>query len=184
MAGSEAGPDPQPDPSLREALLSELNACPVPPEQRPLEQYRELQASWFFAWPHASLRGLLVTLGRSWLIAMPFTLLVATGSSPLRHDLPRLVAAGGVAALVVPLLLLVRQWLGWTNLQRRLTATAVEYEESGWYDGQVWEKPVAWRQQDLLVAQHEVRPVLQRLQQATGLIAALLLVGASLCQAL
>ena len=115
---------------------------------------------------------------------MPFTLLVATGSVPLRHDLPRLVAAGGVAALAVPLLLLVRQWLGWTNLQRRLTATAVEYEESGWYDGQVWEKPVAWRQQDLLVAQHEVRPVLLRLQQAMALIAALLLAGASLCQAL
>ena len=188
MAGPEAGPDPQPDPpsdpSLREALLSELNACPVPPEQRPLEQYRELQASWFFAWPHNGTSGLAVPLWRSWLIAMPFTLLVATGSVPLRHDPLRLLAAGAVAALLAPLLLLLRQWLGWTNLQRRLLATAVEYEESGWYDGQVWEKPLAWRQQDLLVAQHEVRPVLLRLQQALALIAALLLAGASLCQAL
>ena len=179
-----AGPESLPDPPPREALLSELEACPVPPEQRPLEQYRELQDSWFFAWPHASFNGLAVPLWRAWLIAMPFTLLVATGSVPLRHDLPRLVAAGAVAGLVVPLLLLVRQWLGWTNLQRRLTATAVEYEESGWYDGQVWEKPLAWRQQDLLVARHEVRPVLDRLQQALALIAALMLAGASLCQAL
>jgi hypothetical protein len=179
-----AGLDPLPDPRPGDALLSDGQPCPVPPEQRPLEQYRELQASWFFAWPHSSFQGLTVPLGRSWLIAMPLTLLVATGSVPLRHDLPRLVVAGGVAALVVPLLLLVRQWLGWTNLQRRLLATAVEYEESGWYDGQVWEKPVAWRQQDLLVAQHEVRPVLLRLQQALALIAALLLAGASLCQAL
>jgi hypothetical protein len=60
----------------------------------------------------------------------------------------------------------------------------VEYEESGWYDGQVWEKPVAWRQQDLLVANHEVKPVLWRLQQAMAIIAALMLVGSSLCQAL
>jgi hypothetical protein len=89
-----------------------------------------------------------------------------------------------VAALVVPLLMLVRQWLGWTNLQKRLMATAIEYEESGWYDGQVWEKPVAWRQQDLLVATHEVRPVLLRLQQAMAITAALLLAGSSLCQAL
>ncbi|MFM2079947.1 MAG: hypothetical protein RLZZ219_629 [Cyanobacteriota bacterium] len=180
MAGSE----PLPDPRSGDALLGESDPCPVPPEQRPLEQYRELQASWFFAWPHASLRGLAVPLWRSWLIVMPLTLLVASGSVPLRHDLPRLVAAGAVAALVVPLLLLVRQWLGWTNLQRRLLATAVEYEESGWYDGQVWEKPLAWRQQDLLVAQHEVRPVLERLRQALALIAALMLAGASLCQAL
>jgi len=89
-----------------------------------------------------------------------------------------------VLPLVVPLLMLVRQWLGWTNLQKRLMATAIEYEESGWYDGQVWEKPVAWRQQDLLVATHEVRPVLLRLQQAMAITAALLLAGSSLCQAL
>jgi len=109
---------------------------------------------------------------------------VASGSWTLRHELVRLVLAGMVGALVVPLLMLVRQWLGWTNLQKRLMATAIEYEESGWYDGQVWEKPVAWRQQDLLVATHEVRPVLRRLQQAMAITAALLLVGSSLCQAL
>ena len=59
-----------------------------------------------------------------------------------------------------------------------------EYEESGWYDGQVWEKPVAWRQQDLLVANHEVRPVLQRLQKAAAITVALMLAGSGLCQAL
>jgi hypothetical protein len=179
-----AGPEPQPDPSLREALLSEIDACPVPPEQRPLELYRELQASWFFAWPHRGDAGLAVPLGRSWLFAMPLTLLVATGSVPLRHDPLRLTIAGGLAALLVPLLLLLRQWLGWSTLNRRLVATAGEYEESGWYDGQIWEKPVAWRQQDLLVSRHEIRPVLQRVQRAFAVIAALLLVGAGLCQAL
>ena len=35
-----AGTDPTPD-------LSQV-VCPVPREQRPLEQYKELQASWFF----------------------------------------------------------------------------------------------------------------------------------------
>ena len=176
-----AGTDPMPDRSTPE--LSEV-VCPVPREQRPLEQYKELQASWFFVWPHNGDRGLATPLLRAWLIVLPLTLLVASGSVPLRHDLPRLVAAGAVAGLVVPLLLLVRQWLGWTNLQRRLIATAVEYEESGWYDGQVWEKPLAWREQDWLVASHQVRPILGRLQRALGLAAALLLGGASLCQAL
>ena len=178
-----AGPDPLPDLSGGPNAEGNL-VCPVPPEQRPLQQYRELQASWFFVWPHNGTAGLAVPLLRSWLIVLPLTLLVASGSWPLRHNLVRLVVAGMVAALLVPLLMLVRQWLGWTNLQRRLMATAIEYEESGWYDGQVWEKPVAWRQQDLLVATHEVRPVLLRLQQAMALTAALLLLGASLCQAL
>lgn len=161
-----------------------LGPCPVPPEQRPLQQYQELRHSWFFAWPSASLAGLLKPLAISWLLITPLTVLVASGSWVLRHDPTRLVLAGMVAALALPTLLLVRQWLGWSTVHKRLVRERVDYEESGWYDGQVWEKPLAWRQQDLLVAQHQVRPMLARLQQAIGLAAALMLLGASLCQAL
>lgn len=158
--------------------------CPVPEAQRPLSLYRELAQSWFFAWPARGAGSLGRSLLVSWLVVLPISLLVASGSVPLRHDLPRLAAAAAVASLVVPLLLLVRQWLGWTTVLQRLLAERVEYEESGWYDGQVWEKPLAWREQDWLVASHQVRPILGRLQRALGLAAGLLLGGASLCQAL
>ncbi|MFZ9901232.1 MAG: CGLD27 family protein, partial [Vulcanococcus sp.] len=50
--------------------------------------------------------------------------------------------------------------------------------------GQVWEKPLAWRQQDLLVATHEVKPILRRLQQALLITTGLLLAATGLCQAL
>jgi hypothetical protein len=50
-------------------------------------------------------------------------------------------------------------------------------------NGQVWEKPVSWRQQDLLVAQHQVRPVLTRLERALAISAGLMLAGTGLCQA-
>ena len=76
---------------------------------------------------------------------LPLCTLVASGSWTLRGDPPRLLAAGAVAALVLPLLLLVRQWLGWTYVMKRLLAESVDYEESGWYDGQTWEKPLSWR---------------------------------------
>jgi hypothetical protein len=158
--------------------------CPVPPEQRPLQEYEQLLASWFFAWPSQNLAGLLRPLATSWLLLLPVTVLVASGSWVLRHHPAQLVLAGMVAAVALPILLLVRQWLGWTYVHRRLVSERVEYEESGWYDGQVWEKPLAWRQQDLLVAQHQVQPVLRRLQQGAALAVILALAGASLCQAL
>ena len=168
---------------MSESPVSE-QPCPVPEAQRPLSLYRELVQSWFFRWPSGGAWSLGRALMLSWLVVFPISLLVASGSVPLRHDLPRLVAAAAVAALVVPLLMLVRQWLGWTTVLQRLLAERVEYEESGWYDGQVWEKPLAWRQQDWLVAKHQVRPILERLQRAMALAAVLLLGGASLCQAL
>ena len=78
----------------------------------------------------------------------------------------------------------MRQWLGWTYVMKRLLAETVDYEESGWYDGQIWEKPLSWRERDLLVARYEVRPILGRLSRAMALATGLILGGASLCQAL
>jgi hypothetical protein len=158
--------------------------CPVPPAQRPLQQYEELRDSWFFAWPSRGNGGLAKALLGCWLLALPPSLLVASGSWVLRYRPLELALAAAVAATLLPVLLLVRQWLGWRSIHRRLVSEKVEYEESGWYDGQVWEKPLSWRQQDLLVAQHQVRPVLRRLERALAIGAGLMLAGTGLCQAL
>ena len=164
--------------------MDELVSCPVPPEQRPLEEFQQLCQSWFFRWPTGEVSSLKRCLLISWLLMLPICILVASGSWALKADPARLVVAGAVAALVLPLLLLVRQWLGWTYVMKRLLAECVDYEESGWYDGQTWEKPLSWRERDLLVARHEVRPILGRLGRAMATSAGLMLAGASLCQAL
>jgi hypothetical protein len=166
------------------SLPSQNSPCPVPPSQRPLQEYDQLNQSWFFRWPAADSSGLWRPLGLCWLLSLPMTLLVAWGSLPLRHDPTRLVIAASAAALLLPLVLLLRQWLGWSYVHGRLVSERVAYEESGWYDGQVWEKPISWRQQDLLVARHQVRPVIERLHQALGLAIGLVLFGTALCQAL
>jgi hypothetical protein len=140
--------------------------------------------SWFFAWPAGGSLPLIRSLVLSWLFVLPVALLVAGGSFTLRHEPLRLAMAAATAAGLLPLLLLSRQWLGWAYVRKRLVAETVEYEESGWYDGQVWEKPIAWRQQDLLVARFQVDPVIQRLRVGAASAAVLLLAGAGLCQAL
>jgi hypothetical protein len=170
------------DPAFR--LPVQDAPCPVPPEQRPLEEYGQLLRSWFFAWPAGGSLPLVRSLLLSWLLVLPVALLVAGGSITLRHEPVRLTIAAATAAGLLPLLLLSRQWLGWSYVRQRLMAETVEYEESGWYDGQVWEKPIAWRQQDLLVARFQVDPVMRRLRQGAALAAGLLLAGAGLCQAL
>ena len=171
-----------PDPGFR--LPVQDTPCPVPPEQRPLEEYGQLQRSWFVAWPAGGSLPLARALLLSWLLVLPVALLVAGGSITLRHEPLRLTMAAATAAGLLPLLLLSRQWLGWTYVRQRLVAETVAYEESGWYDGQEWEKPIAWRQQDLLVARFQVDPLMRRLRRGAALVASLLLAGAALCQAL
>jgi len=170
------------DPGFR--LPVQDTPCPVPPMQRPLEEYGQLRSSWFFAWPAGGSVPLVRSLLLSWLLVLPLALLVAGGSVTLRHEPLQLTMAAATAAGLLPLLLLSRQWLGWAYVRKRLVAETVEYEESGWYDGQVWEKPIAWRQQDLLVVRFQVDPVMRRLRQGAAVAAGLVLAGAGLCQAL
>jgi hypothetical protein len=52
------------------SLPAQDSPCPVPPEQRPLEEYVQLQGSWFFRWPTGGDRSLARALTLAWLLAL------------------------------------------------------------------------------------------------------------------
>ena len=68
-------------------------------------------------------------------------------------------------------------YLGWNHIFKRLTSEKVEYEESGWYDGQVWEKPLVLKEKESLIAAIEVKPILKNLIQILSIISILVLCG-------
>ena len=65
---------------------------------------------------------------------------------------------------------------------KRLTSERVEYEESGWYDGQVWIKPLVLKEKESLIASIEVKPILKNLLQVFSIILVLALSGILLFQ--
>ncbi len=94
----------------------------------------------------------------------PFSLIISYGSDYLKTNTFELTFVSFSASLAFPILLLIRQWLSWVYIYKRLNSENIEYEESGWYDGQTWEKPVDWRAKDLLVAQYQIKPILNHLE--------------------
>ena len=80
-------------------------------------------------------------------------------------------------SLSIPLLISIRLYLGWNHIFRRLISEKVEYEESGWYDGQVWEKPLVLKEKESLIASIEVKPILKNLIQIFSIISVLALSG-------
>ena len=58
----------------------------------------------------------------------------------------------------------------------------MEYEESGWYDGQIWIKPVKLKDKELLIALLEVKPILKNLIQILSIIITIALIGILLFQ--
>nr|XP_027079565.1 protein CONSERVED IN THE GREEN LINEAGE AND DIATOMS 27, chloroplastic-like [Coffea arabica] len=61
-------------------------------------------------------------------------------------------------------LLVVRMYLGWAYVGNRLLSATVEYEETGWYDGQMWVKTAEVLARDRLLGSFSVKPVLSRLK--------------------
>ena len=86
------------------------------------------------------------------------------------------------SSLSIPLLISIRLYLGWNHIFKRLTSEKVEYEESGWYDGQVWIKPLVLREKESLIASIEVKPILKNLIQIFSVISVLVLSGILLFQ--
>jgi len=138
--------------------------CPVPTNQRPLNEFNCIRNSWLISWPFLEKSIFYRKLILSWLFTTPVSLTISYGSDHLRNNIFELTFVSFTASLVFPILLLTRQWLSWIYIYKRLKSEKIEYEESGWYDGQIWEKPLDWRSKDLLIAQYQVKPILSHLE--------------------
>lgn len=64
--------------------------------------------------------------------------------------------SAAIGALVVVAVAVLRIYLGWAYVGDRLLSAAVEYEETGWYDGQLFVKPPEILARDRLLGSYEV----------------------------
>ncbi len=155
--------------------------CPVPKEQQPTNEFLELSNSKVFALAKTSKRFSIILIS-TWLIAFLIFLVISTGSSYFHTYLLKYVFLSFFGSLSVPLLITIRLFLGWSHIYKRLTSEIIEYEESGWYDGQIWNKPIELREKESLIASIEVKPILKNLTQFTSVIISLILIGILISQ--
>lgn len=158
--GASGSPGPKWDPGLE---------IEVPFEQRPVNEYSSLKEGPLYSWGELSPQSFLIRLGGLWLVT--FTVLgvpiAAASFNPSREPL-RFVLAAGTGTLFLVSLIVLRIYLGWSYVGDRLLSAVIPYEESGWYDGQMWVKPP------------EVKPVVALLKQTLVGTGALLVAAVSL----
>lgn len=65
--------------------------------------------------------------------------------------------SAGLGSLLVVAVAVLRIYLGWAYVGNRLLSAAVEYEETGWYDGQLFVKPPEVLARDRLLGAYEAR---------------------------
>ena len=155
--------------------------CPVPREQQPTNEFIELSKSRIFSWPKTK-KSLIFVLTKFWVGAFFLFLVISSGSIYFKTSLLKYILLSFFSSLSVPLLISIRLYLGWNHVFKRLTSERVEYEESGWYDGQVWIKPLVLKEKGSLIASNEVKPILKNLIQIFSIILVLVLSGVLLFQ--
>ena len=155
--------------------------CPVPREQQPTNEFIELSKSIIFSWPKTK-KSLIFVLIKFWLGAFFLFLIISSGSVYFKTSILKYILISFFSSLSIPLLILIRLYLGWNHVFKRLTSERVEYEESGWYAGQVWIKPLVLKEKESLIALNEVKPILKNLIQIFSIISSLALTGILLFQ--
>ena len=155
--------------------------CPVPKDQQPTNEFIELSKSRVFSWPKSK-KSFSLILVKFWLGTFLLFILISSGSVYFETATFKYILLSFFCSISIPFLLCIRLYLGWNHIFKRLTSEKVEYEESGWYDGQIWTKPVNLKEKESLIASIEVKPILKNLIQMLSIILVFVLSGILLFQ--
>ena len=155
--------------------------CPVPKDQQPTNEFIELSKSKIFSLPK-SRKTFSFILIKYWIGTFIIFLAISSGSVYFETSTLRYILLSFFSSLSFPFLFSLRLYLGWNHIFKRLTSEKIEYEESGWYDGQIWIKPSNLKEKESLIALLEVKPILKNLIQTISLITITALFGILLFQ--
>nr|YP_009395402.1 hypothetical protein [Polysiphonia infestans]ARW64382.1 hypothetical protein [Polysiphonia infestans] len=137
--------------------------CPVPFDQQPLNEYLLLKRSWLFAWSVSSRKYFVYSILSLFLLLGPLANIFLKILLPIYDFYHNLLMNLYISNFII-FLLSVRIYLGWSYIVKRLLSATVFYEESGWYDGQIWVKTSDYLMQDRLVGLYQVMPFIIRVK--------------------
>ncbi len=151
--------------------------CPVPKEQQPINEYQELQNSWFFGWAKLEPVKYITKLIWVGIWSSIVTAPLAAASFPIAKYPFQFGITTFAGSSIFVALAAIRLYLGWIYIKNRLYNEAIFYEESGWYDGQTWQKTPEILTRDRLLVSFEIQPILKRIQLTFATLVGTLILG-------
>jgi Conserved in the green lineage and diatoms 27 len=149
-------------------MNTDIKKCPVPLEQRPLNEYLQLRQSFDFNWTTPTAENFIKNV----IILTTITYIncgcIVFLTSTLNDNLIKNIIVISASSSIILTIIFLRVYLGWNYVYNRLIQATIAYEESGWYDGQIWVKTTETLSQDRLIAKYELLPIITKLK--TGVI--------------
>lgn len=144
-----------------------LASCPVPRDQQPIFELQQLTADASFDLARQPLPAFALRLARDFAVFFALAGLPVSAFTfdPWKEPAQCLLSAAAGSLFIVTVLVW-RLYLGWDHVGSRLQSATVEYEETGWYDGQIWVKSPEVLARDRLAVAYQTRPAIARLRAA------------------
>jgi hypothetical protein len=131
--------------------------CPVPEDQKPINEYITIKKNSFLNWTTCSLKNYLVKIISGYLFAFPVFLICFLTLTPFSFlEIGKLFLLSSTFFFIS---ILIR----WSTLNKRLVESRIFYEEASWFDGQIWEKPFFLIKNDKLLSTQKIEPLLKRI---------------------
>jgi hypothetical protein len=144
--------------------------CPVPEEQKPINDYIQLKENEATRWVAFSESNYRQTLG---LLAggafFFFSLLNFSSVEGVDYFFDWILSVIIQTCLFLFFLLFIN-FVRWKEIEIRFQTARLFYEEASWYDGRIWEKPFSIVKNDKLLSTQKIQPILRRLLGTMGIL--------------
>mmetsp|Transcript_115262 Transcript_115262/g.172267 ORF Transcript_115262/g.172267 Transcript_115262/m.172267 type:complete len:273 (+) Transcript_115262:99-917(+) len=156
----------------KEDLLPETSfgAEVVPEGQRPINEYLDMTRAPLFGWASndVGMNGLLTRLATLYVVVFAAVGYPIAGATFTQDGyVVQKLAASNVGTLGLVIAVLIRIYSGWGYVATRLQSKVIEYEETGWYDGNFESKTEAELKRDLFLYKSDVKPAVDRIKLVT-----------------
>lgn len=161
--------------------------CPIPEEQKPINEYIGLKENSLTNWTTLSKKNYqkkiisffvylfwIISLVRVQEIFQSLFSFDSLGEQIFNFPESTVFFQWGlknfVFGLIILLVLLFINYIRWKQLQIRFNKPRLFYEEASWYDGQIWEKPFSIIKNDRLISTQKIQPILDRIVKTIWII--------------
>ena len=140
--------------------------CPVPETQKPINEYIALKENFFTNWTTLKKESYYKTIINLYSIFSSISFFFTFPNfSSFGNNILKYIIFNLFITNTLLLLLLLTLYLNWYQINNRFEMSRLVYEESSWYDSQVWEKPFLLIKNDKLLKTQKIQPIIQRLSR-------------------
>jgi hypothetical protein len=130
--------------------------CPVPEEQKPINEYIGLKNNDFVNWI-TNINKIKELNKNLFIISICVFLILFLFPNPPQ------IFSNFFIFFNIFLILLITLFFIWNQLQKRFNKARLFYEEASWYDGQLWEKPLLIIKNDRFLSTQQMNPFLEKI---------------------